>query len=188
MQGNSRTNDWFDERVEAFVDGDLTGQELLAFRERLDDDERLREQVRVAERITSTLGEAPTFTLPESMVRQAQSTGSDSGRSDVSKQTSGRGLRLIQSPRFVWTSVAAAAAIVFAVVLFPTQTQVQNFDNSEPTQAEVERALAEVKWTLALVSDIGNEREDIVNGHIVAPVQKAMSFVIVGSDETQGIQ
>ncbi len=81
------------------------------------------------------------------------------------------------------SSMAAAASLL---LLFLISNPANNaLPNDQPTQAEVDEALFEVKRTLALVSEMGYERSDIVNGHVVDPVQKAMSFIFLTGNNAE---
>lgn len=188
MQGSSKEQGWYDERVEPFVDGDLAGTDLLAFTDRLETDKDLKEKVQAARRISASLRDLPSLTMPAGMLERVMSQANDVDRQEANGRSPARRLRLVPPARVAWATLAMAATIVFAIILLPQQLAPQESDSVEPSQAEVEKALAEVKWTLALVSDIGNERNEIVNGRIVAPVQKAMSFVITADDATNEIQ
>ncbi|NND70178.1 MAG: hypothetical protein HKN43_01225 [Rhodothermales bacterium] len=102
-------------------------------------------------------------------------------------KNSGGQLRLVSigRRRVAYAAVAFAACFALLLIVRPEILSVDQQPDPVPSQAEVDQALMEVKQTLAFVSDMGHERNTIVNGHVVEPVQKAMSFIFQSENTTE---
>ncbi|MDX1571340.1 MAG: hypothetical protein R3200_12720 [Xanthomonadales bacterium] len=61
------TENWYEERVEAYVDGELAGGELRMFEARLELDPDLRASVTSARELQSALGALPRYRCPPDM-------------------------------------------------------------------------------------------------------------------------
>ncbi len=182
------SDEWFDSCVEAFVDQELSDEDRRSFEDRLAIDPILKRKTDLARQIAQSLRDLPGFEMPPSILTAVNSQIEKTDTA-ASINTTRTPLRLVRpSRKIVWASIAAAAVIVVAINILPAGLPDGGSGTDQPSQAEVDRALEEVKWTLALVSDIGNERQQIVNGHIVQPVQRAMSFVLNDESNKQNIQ
>ena len=184
MQDNSKDSEWFDGNVELYVDGELDASEMKVFESRLASDSRLQQHVDSAIRIKQALGQMVISEIPPSVLEAVNEQIAKREQAGVLQlmPKSARVTTLL-SRKFIYPTIAVAASLVLLFMVaqsVPTNTQ-----SSEPTQAEVDAALLEVKRTLALVSEMGYERNDIVNGHVVDPVQKAMSYIFLTENDTE---
>ena len=76
----------------------------------------------------------------------------------------------------------AAVAVVFWWVR-PENPPPPAISAAEPTQEEVDEALAQLKWTMGYVSDVGRKagvmvRHDVIQPHVVAPMQQTVQGVV----------
>ena len=169
---------WFDDRVEMYIDGDLDEVDRSAFDSRLRLDETLQSKVDFARQIKTSLADLPSPDLPATVLANVH--GEIAKTSSYTLGLVGRQgqLRLVSRGvrRLGYTVVGIAACLALALV-GPRLFADEDSQEPIPSNAEVEKALLEVKQTLAFVSDMGYERTEIVNGRVVEPVQKAMSFI-----------
>jgi anti-sigma factor RsiW len=148
---------WFDERVEAYVDAELSADERVAFGRRLATDARLRAQVALAEQVSLSLAATSQPVCPDSLVARLDAISErahDSGLRVTPLQTAWR--------KSAGSSVGIAASIlllIFAGVLAvsnrPQNVVSQIAPETGYTQPEVDQALREVKFALAIVSEAG---------------------------------
>lgn len=179
MSRSNHRDAWFDERVESYVDGLLPIEELEAFEARLGEDERLREDVSAARLVVSVLRSMPEEECPSVVTDRVLefARSSESGRGEMT--TFGRvdrpavrrytPLRLVRAATFV----AAACLAIFMLVGKDAATS-----DAAYSDAEVQRALKEAKFALALVSDAGRDAGRAIRTDAVAPVSEAMNIVL----------
>ena len=169
-----------DERVEAYVDGDLSPAERARFEEGLRLHALWRAHVEQARAVRNELHALPRLTCPPRVVEavRAEVRQPRTGRTERAPQ---RHLRLRRPA--VWSSALAMMlllVIVFAVLLRAPEPppQTQPF-----TDAEVEQATVEVAWTLAYLARIGEETgravEDVLpNSQLVRSTRQALEPVL----------
>ena len=168
---------WLDERVEAYVDGALARDERRLFEDALEKDPALREAVALARRVRTDLRAIEAPRCPDAVTEAVLSATSREWRSrpGVSQWLSGLWL-----PARAWRpALAIVAAIILVVVglLQPWNTA------PEPTysQADVQEALDEVKWTLAYLNGVGARtgqtiRQEVVADGVVRPVRQGLGI------------
>lgn len=194
---SSSYNEWMDQRVEAFVDGDLPEEERERFEQHLSDDAYWREQVRQARRIQTSLHE---LTLPSTPSDLTQSILNHTSRAATKGAHNGAPQPLswwkdwLQNAVHTWRALVSARqrpvvdyavglALVAVGVFFivvpindapspPSQNASQlNAPVTAPYSAEdVERAETKVKWTFDYLSTLSDD----ASTSIEASVRKAL--------------
>jgi len=167
--------DWMDDRIEAYLDGDLPVDEHAAFEEHLylmgaEDD--WEADLLLARQIREGLHTLPAPICPPQVTeavlgyarRHAGPSWLDQFHAWMAAQ---------------WTALwQPALAMAVLVVLVVSSSLVGKPAQPDTQTAEVQRALAEVEWTLAYLSDLGRQtgqtvRRDVIKERVVEPVQDA---------------
>lgn len=172
--------EWLDERVEAYVDGELSGEELLRFEAALEESASLRSAVATARQIRQFMASMPLPPCPEPAVSEVLRLASESRRSVPMRDRYIEALR----PRRRLLHVFAMAAVIAAVAIGGSLI-FRDLD----AQDEVERGLADVKLALAYVGEAGRQAGDIVrievvDEGVVMPIRRAVSHVT--GEDTNG--
>ena len=194
---NSNSPEWFDERVEAFIDGLLPSTELRQFEEQLSRDRLLRRQVEEAKAIVGVLRSEAHATCPtritENVIDYARRTGAVApcdgpadaidGSRNQSYQSSSRLylVPLFKGRHARYAAVLAAACITLLVWLNPWKSpdSVAIDEGAESyTPQEVEQALREAKFAFAVVSDATREAGRAIRTDAVRPVNNALDHVL----------
>jgi hypothetical protein len=178
-----------DERVEAFVDGDLTGDEYATFTSILDKDSYWQTQVRQAERIQEELQELPEKPCPSDVTDAifARTTRAQPSHvalpwwKDLMRQAMQAWRALMTAHRRPVVDYAVGIALVGIAVFFivnplddpanqgPTATNVSStFNTSTPIQApyseaEVKLATERAYRALDYFSDAGRKASSVVH-------------------------
>jgi anti-sigma factor RsiW len=170
---------WLDERLEAFVDGELPEAEHEAF-ESLAADPTWSGRIHTAVRIRDGLRSLPIEACPEHVTRAVLAEA----RRRNERWHPGRVVAWIDehfAP--LWQPVVAMTALLAIVVgsLF-----VGRAPETFAERAEVEQALADVRWTLAYLSEVGRQtgetvRHDVIENRVVQPVRQALGARAVDS-------
>ncbi|MFK7957222.1 MAG: hypothetical protein AB8B96_14090 [Lysobacterales bacterium] len=118
---------WFDERIELWLDGELQGSEAALFEARLASDPLLEREVARATTLTSRLADLPSLKAPSAIQRSVM-------------EMTGAGWSLPSLPAWGWSlGGACAAALVLLVTVGPGNPVLENSDFPE-TVAVVEQA------------------------------------------------
>ena len=161
-----------EERIEAYVDGELSRRERLEFEAACAADPALWEDVRAAQLIRDGLRSLETPNCPPEV------TGAifEQVRRDA------RIRRGTQSGSWIgiWKPALAGLAVIVATVVFVLLRPAPVTE--VPTDPEVAEALDEVKWTLAYINNIGNRtgetiRDDVLRDHVVRPIERGLGIV-----------
>lgn len=144
---------WYDERVEAYVDGELSDEERMLFSQRLAVDPSLRAQVAFAEQVSLSLTAIPQPKAPDSLVAKLDAISSRPRPAVANIIPLRRTLGIAASV------LAVALAGLLGVSNLSTRatqpTDLQASANADYSQPEVDRAMREVKYALAVVSEAG---------------------------------
>lgn len=135
---------WFDERIEAWLDGDLSRSEAALFESRLASDPLLEREVERAMRLTAQLGELPSLAPPSSLTRSV-------------KEMTGSGFSLprLALPAWGWSlGGACAAALALMVTLGPVGQPGQT--DGQPTPQQLAKARADLALALGYVDQAGD--------------------------------
>jgi len=184
---------WFDERVEAYVDAELSDGDLDRFVERLKADSGLRGQVALAEQISLSLAARARVRCD---VPFAERLADIRRRDHAGSTSSDRPTAILRLPvRWRWPVGVAAAALVATVFLVMPDGIGDRYSDRETsgvtemdrsyTPAEIDEALREAKYALAIVGDAGRRagttvRETVIERNVVRPVNRAFEHTVYG--------
>lgn len=158
-----RNKDWWDERVEAFVDGTLSEKEATEMQTLESVDSLLAREVRMAKQIrTGFKSMAETTVCPDDLTRairfsvhaMARKEKMDSVRESIKQFFSGY-------RRYV---------VAGAVVVFVALAVLRSPESGPLPAQEVAQALDDVKWSLALLSDMGSDAAGVVRSDVLEPL------------------
>ncbi len=184
---------WFDLRIESYIDGELPEAERALFAERLLHDAELRRQVALAERVSLSLAAVERPLCSEEMVARVEAisqgvSGSGSGMRILSQRSPRvTPLRLLRWPVGIAACAALSLMVIRGIGGFPETTDTVLDPASETyTQAEIDAALVEAKFALAVVSDAGRHagttvREAVIQRHLVRPVNTKLENTVFGA-------
>ncbi|MDZ4700502.1 MAG: hypothetical protein SH809_12415 [Rhodothermales bacterium] len=161
------TDAWIDERLEAFLDGDLPPEELARMERVLANDPTWHVRLTLATRIQAELRASFTPAVPAGLTRVILSRARRAHRAQVwgdwwrtGLQTFLARFRAAWQPALALTSIAALATFLYLAGGF-------NASRTAPaTVPDVEQALAEVKWTLGYISKTGRKTGESVQSAI----------------------
>ena len=156
---DAKPEGWFDDRVEAYVDGELPSNERNLFEARLAMDETLARAVKRARKLSATLAEMPAFECPDDLARSVLQ------------------MTRTQSPLRQWgwpAGVALAAVLALAVGVTRLMPTVAPAD--EPDAATLAQARADVALALAYLDRAGQVTaravgEQVVTRGVIDPME-----------------
>ncbi len=173
--GNVKTNDpnkqaeWLDNRIEAYLDGELITEELAQFEQLLGEDKKWQQEIAWAVSIRDELHATPTPDCPphlqEEIMKQVRQDAWADFKSRLWTRFSGLFMpsrllqgRLLQGQLLLWRP--ALATLILLVVASSVVFVINRVDsppaNPETiSQAEIDKALIEAKWALGYVSKTG---------------------------------
>ncbi len=166
--------EWFDDHIEAFLDGDLKPEDANRFDDIALMDEDLQRELKVARSISTSLGSMPDMDCPDEVVKAVMShVRRDVRGSFVADMKS----RLQNLASFQLKPALAVALLVIVVVSSSLIGR-----RGPTTDPEVTQALADVKMALAYLSNAGRTtgttvRQDVVP-LVVGPVSRSMNELI----------
>jgi len=182
MTNNNHNQDWYEDRVEAYVDGDLSADEHARFEERLGSDTTLQQSVNDARAVVSTLRTVRGAACPDDVtlrvlqqVRESEAAKQPAVRADRSAVVH----RLPLLRRVPMRTVAVAAAACLAALLFLKQP---NSPAQTYSDAEVQQALREAKYALAIVSNASRETVRTIRMDAMPVVNEAFDHVLNEND------
>ncbi|NNE34816.1 MAG: hypothetical protein HKN13_06250 [Rhodothermales bacterium] len=164
---------WYDERVEAFVDGDLSRADDIRFRERLSSSKELQQDVEQARFLAAVLRSSPVESCPPEISQRVLAIAR---RDAGAEERVDRGPLRLVTKRRTWRSLTIVAAAACFAVLFLVRTGVN--DSESFSQAEIDQALNDAKFALALVSDASRDAGRLIRLDAVPPVSHAMGLVL----------
>lgn len=173
---------WADDRVEALVDGVLPPEEEERLLALVEAEVELREGLAVARRVSRGLHDLPQPACPPEVARSVLSEARRDQRRAAwvhVRET------LLSSWNPLWRPAIAVAALV--VLVFSSTRIGTPPTERAPTQAEVENAVAQAKWTLAFLSEVGREtgqsvQREVIGRHVVNPMQQALRNAVEPSN------
>ena len=170
------TEDWMDARVEAYLDGDLPAHERTVFERTLAENPVWEAEVLLAREVREALRTLPEPDCPSFVTDAVMARVQREARASAIEQAQGW---IEQHILVLWRPALAMAVLVLLVVAGaligrPPQPAPQYAD------AEVQQALDEVRWTLALLTEVGRQtgqsvKQDVLGERVVAPVQEAFT-------------
>ncbi len=166
---------WFEERIEAFLDGTLPAEEAERFRDEGLLDEELSAEVNLSKQIQRSLRATVIEPCPPHVARNIMAHVRQDIRSSWWSRIQAFLLGL--SPSQLRPVMALALLLVIAI----STLQLVKVDPAP--QAEVHQALDEVKWTLAYLSDVGKStgstvKTSVIENQIVNPMSRSFSTIL----------
>jgi len=155
---NKQSREWLDSRIEAFMDGDLSPEEATRFNEVAWMDDDFNDEVHLARNIASSLRSIEDEVCPDFVMKEVMAHV----RRDIQSSIWARVQRFFLNLDVAHLKPALAVAMLFIVVL--TSTRIGRPSES-PT--EVAKALDDVKWTLAYLSDVGRSTASNVKLNVI---------------------
>jgi hypothetical protein len=177
--------EWTDERVDTFVDGELSPEEMVQFEEALAVGVG-NEDVLLARRIRNGL-----HALPQPVLRPEVSRFIlEQVRADVRVSRRGWLRQLVERE---WASLfqpALTMAVLLMIVVSAVLVGRPPMKQENISQAEVEQALAEARWALGYISHVSKEtgssvRSEVLEAHVVRPVRHALGAALNEQSETE---
>lgn len=175
--GNPPAN-WLDDRVEAFVDGTLPADELRRFESALTAEPALRDEIDLARMIGRELPNLGSARCPDHVVSGIMRDV----RRDIRQSFTTRLVSALKEG--IQPRLRPVLAMVLLVAVVVSSSLVRRAPETPPVaSAEVTQALDEVKWTLAVLSDVGRQtgrsmRSDVLEPHVVQPIERSLNEVI----------
>ena len=187
MSFNNRKNehcDWVLDRLEAYLDGDLSSGELAPVESHLSSCGNCARELDLARQVQSMLNTLPEKSCPDGVVEAAARRIGDlpaPAALPIAKRL-GTWWREYLHP------VAAAASLLLVVAMTVFIGQEQRYsstaslspeDTLELSAEEIALAKAEIKWTFAYLGDVGRRsglavRDEAIINHVVKPVERAL--------------
>lgn len=131
---------WFDERIEAYLDDSLSASETALFEARLASDPQLEREVTRAGRLTAALSELPALKAPRSLRRSVQ-------------DMTGSGFTM---PAWGWSLGTACAAALVLMVSLNSVSPVGPGLEAEPSEQQLAQAMADLELALGYVDQVGD--------------------------------
>lgn len=170
--------DWLDDRIEAFVDGTLPDDERRRFESTLASEPALRDEIELARLIGEELPNLGSARCPDHVVSGVMRDVRRDIRQSFMKRL-GAALEQGFQPQ-----LRPVLAMVLLLAVVVSSSMVRRTPEPAPVASvEVTRALDEVKWTLAVLSDVGRQtgrsmRSDVLEPHVVDPIERSLNEVI----------
>lgn len=170
------SNDWIDDRIEAYLDGELPTEEETLFEEAILTQDLTSEvdwvdELFLARQVRAGLRGLPDLACPPAVTEAVMAQSRQLAR--VAWQERLR-LWFRQQWTVIWQPALAMSMLLLIVV---SSSLIGRTDTTDTfAQAEVDQALAEVQWTLAYLSEMGREtgksvRHDVIESRVVEPMQ-----------------
>jgi len=147
---------WWLERLDAALDGDLPAAERERFMDMAALDPLLADEWALAEAMRRALASEHVPACPARVDAAIEAHV----RASFQRERGGRGVRADRAPKrtlrpaALWSSVAAVIVLTIVAVVMIQPAPETNFPAGAPT-ASVDRAMQDVQWALAFVSDVG---------------------------------
>jgi anti-sigma factor RsiW len=174
------------ERIEGYLDDDLEAPERVEFECHVAACSACREELDLARRMLREIRGLPQKECPDGVVEKVFAAAEPDGR-----RPAGFSLRGLFGWR-AWSLQPVAVTVVILMVLASTILigRIRNGSNSaSPTPSEIARAEAELRWTIALVGDVGRRtgftvRDDVLGKRVLEPTRRAVNTVFKGGSIT----
>lgn len=169
--------DWIDDRIEAYVDGELSPEDREDFERVLAVGVGERD-VLMSRRVRDGLRSLPRPMLGAGVSRHVLEHARAEAQSGPVAWLRGVADALWAPVLRPVLSMALLVLVVTSAVLIGRPAR-----QGGTSPAEVQRALAEAKWALAYVSHVGSEtgssvRTEVLQPHVVRPMRQALDIVL----------
>ncbi len=203
MQNANKNPEWYDQRVESFVDEQLPPAELYLFELQFKNDAELRQKVADAETVASVLRTQEHALCPPGVTdavlqyaRENQETrhtpdinpvgigGSfvDRGRAPLRRVSLFNRYPFLKPDKIRTAIFLAAACLALLLIVKPfsiAQSGSTTGGEEAYSEQEVDRALREAKFALALVSDASRNTGRAIRSDAVKPLREAFGHVLM---------
>ncbi|MFH1756115.1 MAG: zf-HC2 domain-containing protein [Candidatus Latescibacterota bacterium] len=187
--------EWTLERIEAFVDADLSDADRSACNAHMQQCARCHYELEAAQATRAAIRSLPRQKCPDSVT--------DAVLDRIARETSpGRNPRGWLRSIFEWkplrpAAAAAALVLIISMSIFishrqenPASLLVSGNDSLEFSPEEVALAEAEVKWTIAYINQTGRRagftvRDKAIYPHVVVPVKQAVGRAADGYPQSR---
>jgi anti-sigma factor RsiW len=165
--------DWAGAPLEAYLDGELSSEEAALLERLLTEDEALQAELDLARSIQAALRGLPAAACPPhvapAVIAETRATWRRQRVAQLAAWWAG-----------LWQPAVAMSILVALVVLAALLGRPAPGPPPAAQAAELEQAMEDVKWTLAFLSEVGRQtgsavRHDVLQPHVVLPVQEALS-------------
>jgi anti-sigma factor (TIGR02949 family) len=182
---NATTNcEWVSDRIEIYLDGELATADMSSFESHLGACAHCAEELELAKRVLGELRNLPAQRCPDAVT------------SEVFESIGAEKTRAAEKPfrRWLagWRYGLLRPALVGSFMLIVTVSAVfvgRHYRSANRiTPEEAAKAEAELRWTLALVGDVGRRtgltvRDDVLGERVVRPMRRAVFSVLdVGTE------
>ena len=165
---------WVSEKIDPYLDGELSAEESRVFDHHIDACIDCREELTLAQNVLNELRELPAQSCPD-RVTGSLYAGVETGPELTAHQT-------VSVRRWLGSwFLRPAVAGVLAVIVFTTMFLVGRIERGtdEVTPDEVARATAEVQWTLAYVGNVSRWtgrtfQQKVIEERVVTPMRRAV--------------
>lgn len=169
---------WLDERIEAFVDGSLPSAESGRFEAAMQTRPELREEIALARLIGEELPALGEARCPDHVVSGIM----QEVRRDIRQSFADRFFAALKQGIQPRLRPVLAMVLLLAVVVSSSLVR-RSPEPASVASVEVTRALDDVKWTLAVLSDVGRQtgrsmRSDVIEPHVVEPIERSLNDFI----------
>jgi len=167
-----------DTHLEAYLDGDLSDEDIANLARMLAADPALQSELDLAREVKTLLPELDAPPCPPEVTQAVFRTTRRWAWADRPRQLRRRLSRFVGS---VWQPALGLGLV--AVVAVTTFLRPAPVEPPLSQEAEVQQALAEVQWTLAYLSRVGQQtgdavRHTVLETGVVTPVQHALGSAL----------
>ena len=172
---------WVRDRIEAYLDGDLTANDVSKIASHLSGCDGCADELALATRLREDLRNLPRRRCPDKVVEAVLGHAEKGFRG---KEGSRRPVGFSPRHRRFWyPAAAAAAAAVIALVAGVWLLHRPQKRAPTPSSDELARAEEQVKWTLGYIGVIGHRsafavRDDVIGPRVVCPLENVLDTII----------
>ena len=167
---------WYDDRLEAYVDGELNEDERRRMDAYVKDGGPVARQLRIARIVKTQLAEVPWEICPPEVTRAVLAEARKDARTNFAK-------RILDDLRAAWATIlrpSLSVGLLVAAILIGTLVERRDVEEIAATPQEIQKALAEAKWTLAFLSELGREtgqsiKKEVIEERVAQPMQHAIT-------------
>ncbi len=164
---NERPCGWIGERLEAYLDGELTPEETSLIDTHLNDCRDCAQDLEMAQRVARSLHSLPAMTCPDEVV--------DAVRRKTQPASSTWLQRWLDS----WRRPAFVGAMAVALVAVITLVGLQWNSPATVSAEEIAEAEIDTKWAIAKIREVGQKatqtiRNDVLERRVVKPIRRSV--------------